>query len=78
MSRETGRHGDMSRHADAVARTLRHAEDAAEGGDYRGAVSWLGLIEAIGDRLPDGYERKRMEWLAAAARPPTEPELDRS
>lgn len=57
------RHG-AQRHEAAVARTLANADEAAASGDLDMALSWLSLIEAIGDRLPDRYERKRRSWLA--------------
>jgi hypothetical protein len=65
--RAVGCHAPGSRHDAAVASTLQQADEAAVGGDYDGALSWLGLLEAIGDELPVGYESKRQAWLAAIA-----------
>lgn len=56
---------EADRHDAAVARTLMEAEDAAVDGDYAAALSWLRMIEAIGDEIPDAYEAKRAAWLAA-------------
>lgn len=52
-------------HDAAVANSLALADEAARAGDYRGALSWLGVIEAIGERLPAGYHAKRTAWSAS-------------
>jgi hypothetical protein len=54
-----------SRHDAAVSNTLRQADDAATQGDLAGALSWLAMLEAIGDALPSGYSTKRQAWLGA-------------
>lgn len=59
--------GHLSKHEAAVADTLRQADEAAGNGDYPQALSWLQLIDAIGDALPEGYELKRRAWLAEIA-----------
>jgi hypothetical protein len=53
-----------SRHERAVQSTLEQADEAANG-DHRDALSWLGLIETIGDELPDDHQAKRRYWHAA-------------
>jgi hypothetical protein len=58
--------GVGSKHAVAVAKTLRYAVDAAAGGDYPDALAWLATVEAIGDVLPQEYETKRTVWQLAA------------
>lgn len=55
------------RHAAAIASTLRQADEAAAGGDYADALSWLGLLETIGDELPEDYRAKREAWYSALA-----------
>lgn len=70
-ARDTGRRYDdcegvASKHAVAVAKTLRYAVDAAADGDYSDALAWLATVEAIGDVLPEEYETKRATWLLAA------------
>ncbi len=55
--------GSGDRHAHAVARSLRWADEAAERGDHANALGWVETVLAIGDRLPEEYERKRAEWL---------------
>jgi hypothetical protein len=56
-----------ARHERAVENTLREADQAAACGDYEGALSWLGLVEAIGDDLPHTYKLKRATWTAQSA-----------
>jgi hypothetical protein len=58
--------GLVSKHAAAVASTLRFAVDAAAGGDYADALAWLATVEAIGDVLPQEYEARRATWRLAA------------
>jgi hypothetical protein len=53
------------RHERAVENTLKRADAAAASGDYHDALSWLGLIETIGDELPHAYIAKRQAWRAA-------------
>jgi len=48
---------------------LTRHEAAAEH-DYAGALEWLEVIEAIGDRLPEEHERKRATWALAQGRVP--------
>ena len=55
------------RHLAAVARSLGWAEEAAACGDYADALSWVGVVEAIGDVIPIEYETKRQAWLTALA-----------
>lgn len=57
----------LTRHAQAVLRSLRFADDAAARGDYRDALGWVDTVEHIGDTLPAEYEAKRRTWLRAAA-----------
>lgn len=57
--------GSRDRHEAAVASTLRLADEAAAGGDYQDALTWLVTLEAIGDQIPDEYERKREVWARA-------------
>ena len=55
------------RHLAAVARSLGWAQQAAARGDYAEALSWVGVVEAIGDRIPTEYQTKRQAWLGALA-----------
>ncbi len=55
--------GAGDRHAQAVARSLRWADEAADRGDHVNALGWVETVLAIGDLLPEEYERKRAEWL---------------
>ena len=43
------------------------ADEAAADHDYAGALEWLDVIEAIGDRLPE-EQRKRAAWALAQGR----------
>ncbi len=54
------------RHTAAVRRTLKWADEAARAGDYKAALEWLAVIEAIGDELPPRYQLKREVWGASA------------
>jgi hypothetical protein len=56
-----------SRHQQAVARTLEWAADAARRNDLRDALAWLETIEAVDERLPEGWEEQRKEWEADLA-----------
>jgi len=55
------------RHLAAVARSFGWAEDAAARGDYADALSWVQVVEAIGDVVPIEYQTKRQGWLSALA-----------
>ncbi len=55
------------RHLAAVARSLGWAEEAAARGDYADALSWVGVVEAIGDLIPIEYQTKRKAWRTALA-----------
>jgi hypothetical protein len=52
------------RHADAVTNTLKMADEAADEQKYDDALHWLSMLEAIGERLPDHYESRRLDWSA--------------
>jgi hypothetical protein len=53
------------RHEQAVARTLNWSDQAAEDGDAANALTWLQALEAIGDPLPNDYQKKRQAWRRA-------------
>jgi hypothetical protein len=55
------------RHLAAVARTFGWAEEAAARGDYADALSWVQVVQAIGDLIPMEYQTKRRAWLSALA-----------
>jgi hypothetical protein len=55
------------RHLAAVARTFGYAEEAAARGDYADALSWVQVVQAIGDLIPIEYQTKRRAWLSALA-----------
>jgi hypothetical protein len=55
------------RHLAAVARTFGWAEEAAGRGDYADALSWVQVVQAIGDLIPMEYQTKRRAWLSALA-----------
>jgi hypothetical protein len=55
------------RHLAAVARTFSWAEEAAARGDYADALSWVQVVQAIGDLIPIEYQTKRRAWLSALA-----------
>ena len=55
------------RHRAAVARSFGWAEQAAARGDYADALSWVGVVEAIGDLIPIEYQTKRQAWVSALA-----------
>ena len=57
------------RHLMAVQRSLRWAQEAADRGDYADALGWIGVLEAIGERLPAGYQARRQLWRALSAAP---------
>jgi hypothetical protein len=51
----------------AVARSFGWADEAAARGDYADALSWVGVVEVIGDLIPIEYQTKRRAWLSALA-----------
>ena len=51
----------------AVARSFGWADEAAARGDYADALSWVGVVEAMGDLIPIEYRSKRRAWLSALA-----------
>jgi hypothetical protein len=51
----------------AVARTLGCAEEAAARGDYADGLSWVGVVEAIGNLILIKYQTKRQAWLTSFA-----------
>lgn len=53
------------RHAAAVARSLGWADEAAERADWANALGWIEVVEACGDKLPDGFAAKRERWRLA-------------
>jgi len=55
------------RHLAAVARSFGWAEQAAARGDFAEALSWVQVVEAIGDLIPIDYQTKRRTWLSALA-----------
>jgi hypothetical protein len=58
----------LTQHAVAVRHTLSWADEAAADRDYAGALAWLDVIEAIGDRLSEEHQRKRATWALAQGR----------
>jgi hypothetical protein len=58
----------LTRHEAAVFHTLSWADEAAADHDYAGALAWLDVIEAIGDRLPEEHQYKRATWALAPGR----------
>jgi len=54
-----------AKHRQAVANTLRWADEAAQRGDPADALMWIEVLRAIGDRLPAAYERKCTRWKLA-------------
>ena len=58
----------LTQHEAAIRHTLSWADEAAADHDYAGALGWLDLIEAIGDRLPEEHRRKQATWALAQAR----------
>ena len=54
------------RHARAVAQSLRFAQEAADKGDYREALSWLGAVEAADGGLSPEWEQTRGLWQQRA------------
>jgi hypothetical protein len=58
----------LTQHEEAIFCTLSWADEAAADHDYAGALEWLDVIEAIGDRLPEEHQRKRATWALAQGR----------
>ena len=58
---------DRDRHLAAVARSLGWAQESAARGDYADALSWVQVVEAIGDPIPHEYETERRAWRGALA-----------
>ena len=54
--------------ADALDMTLVAADASARGGDFEGALRWLGAAEQLNVALPLDYARRRREWRQALAR----------
>ncbi len=54
--------GAARRHAGAVEQSLRFAQEAADRGDYREALSWLGAVEAADGGLSPQWEQTRGLW----------------
>jgi hypothetical protein len=52
----------LERHRAAVRRSLGWAQESADRGDYADALGWIRVLEAIGERLPPGYQAKRQAW----------------
>jgi hypothetical protein len=60
QAEDIGSNGESSaRHEQAVARTLRWADELAESGDHRSALEWLRTLEVIGDPLSTEYLDER-------------------
>ena len=55
----------IQHHNAAVARTLAWANEAAARHEYADALSWLAVLDAIGDPLPAGYATKQAAWTLA-------------
>jgi hypothetical protein len=49
-------------HAAAVRMSLGWAQESADRGDYADALGWIGVLDAIGERIPPSYEAKRRSW----------------
>ena len=54
-----------ARHERAVAQTLEWADQAAARGDHADALAWLNLLETMGHRFSNEYQRKREKWRVA-------------
>jgi hypothetical protein len=52
------------RHRLAVAQTARWAQDAADGGHYQDALSWMRVLEAVEGELPAELEPLHEHCLA--------------
>ena len=51
------------RHEQAVAQSLRWAEDAAATQDFKQALGWLAVVETVDGALPPEWEQARTSWL---------------
>jgi hypothetical protein len=60
----------LTKHEAAIFHTLSWADEAAADHDYAGALEWLAVIEATGDRLPEEHQRKRATWALAQGQVP--------
>ena len=49
--------------AQAGARTLRWADEAAARGELADAIGWLEVLRSRGVELPGDYGRKRAAWM---------------
>lgn len=58
-------------HWRAVANSLALADEAAATGDYINALSWLHMLDAIGEELPASYLAKRRAWAEQLTRSTT-------
>ena len=56
------------RHRQAVAQSLRCAEDAAAAGEFGDALDWLRLIDYVDGGLSPFWQRRRESWLLALER----------
>ena len=50
-------------HEQAVAQTLRWAQEAAGSGDLNGALAWLGVVETVDGGLSAEWQSTRAAWL---------------
>jgi hypothetical protein len=50
------------RHESAVKMSLGWAQASADRGDYAEALGWIGVLDAIGERIPPSFEAKRRSW----------------
>ena len=60
-------HDSEANHLVEVARSLQWADEAAERGDHSDALTWLQVIEAIGDELPETHQTlpsPPTDWIA--------------
>lgn len=64
--REREREDSDEAYGEAMQLALSAAELDAHEGDYRGALRWLDVAEAIDLSLPAEYEAKRRDWRARA------------
>ena len=54
----------LERHAAAMRQSVAWAEDAANEGDYVGAIAWLATVEAVGGELSGPLVARRRGWAA--------------
>ncbi len=50
-------------HDQAVAQSLRWAQDAAARLNFKLALGWLAVVEAVDGALPPEWEQARTSWL---------------